>query len=230
MNKTGWIVFVTVIVLLLGGLVAYARVTNPPVDVSNIENNSIIKASAQNGSIADHTRGSSANKLLLIEYGDFQCPSCAEANSSANKLVNEYSDSVTFVFRNFPLVSIHPNARATAATAEAAGLQGKYWEMHDKLYENQDDWNGLDGSKRTTLFRQYAETLGLDTKKFDTDVASKSVTQKINFDLALGKKLSLSATPTFFLDGEELDSTTASNFVQGDLTAIKAKIDALLKK
>ena len=102
--------------------------------------------------------------------------------------------------------------------------------MHDKLYENQDDWNGLDGSKRTTLFRQYAETLGLDTKKFDTDVASKSVTQKINFDLALGKKLSLSATPTFFLDGEELDSTTASNFVQGDLTAIKAKIDALLKK
>lgn len=230
MNKTGWIVFVTVIVLLLGGLVAYARVTNPPVDVSNIENNSIISASTQNGSIADHTRGSSANKLLLIEYGDFQCPSCAEANSSANKLVNEYSDSLTFVFRNFPLVSIHPNARAAAATAEAAGLQGKYWEMHDKLYENQDDWNGLDGSKRTTLFRQYAETLGLDTKKFDTDVASKSVTQKINFDLALGKKLSLSATPTFFLDGEELDSTTASNFVQGDLTAIKAKIDALLKK
>lgn len=230
MNKTGWIVFATVIVLLLGGLVAYARVTNPPVDVSNIENNSVIAASDQNGSIGDHTRGSSTHKILLIEYGDFQCPSCGETNSSVNKLVDEYSDSITFIFRNFPLVSIHPNARATAATAEAAGLQGKYWQMHDKLYTNQDDWNSLDSSKRTTVFKQYAEELGMDTKKFDSDVASKSVTKKINFDIALGKKLSLSATPTFFLNGEELDSTTASNLVQGNLTAIKAKIDALIKE
>lgn len=230
MNKTGWIVFVTVIVLLLGGLVTYARVTNPPVDVSGIKNNSIVAASAQNGSIADHTKGSTANKLLLIEYGDFQCPSCGEANTPINNLVTEYNDSVTFVFRNFPLVSIHPNAKSAAAAAEAAGLQGKYWEMHDKLYVNQNDWNNLDASKRTTVFQQYAETIGLDVKKFNTDVADKAIAQKINFDIALGKNLSLSATPTFYLNGEKLDDTTSSNLVQGNLTTIKAKIDALLKK
>ena len=139
MNKVGWIIFSAAVVLLLGSLVVWTRITNPPIDLSGVENNSIVAASEQNGNIADHTKGSDANKILLVEYGDYQCPSCGGVHPNINALMEEYGDDVTLVFRNFPLTSIHPNARAAGAVAEAAGLQGKFWEMHDMLYERQND-------------------------------------------------------------------------------------------
>ncbi len=229
MNKTGWIIFSTVVVLLLGGLIAWTRITNPPINVSNIENNSIVAGTDQNGNIGDHTKGSEENKIILVEYGDFQCPSCGSAHPNVNTLIEDYGDKFTFVFRNFPLTSIHPNAKAAAAVAEAAGLQGKFWEMYDMLYDNQDDWSSVDANKRSEIFSQYAQTLKLDMDKYNTDVASKPVTQKINFDMTLGKKESVAATPTFFLDGQKLDDATANGITQGNLTAIKAKIDELAK-
>lgn len=230
MNKTGWIIFTVVVVALLGGLVAWTRVTNPPINVSGINNNSIIAASDQNGNVADHTEGSSANKLLLIEYGDYQCPSCGAAYPNVNTLLKEYGDKFTLVFRNFPLTTIHPNAKAAAAVAEAAGLQGKFWEMHDKLYTSQNDWSSLDTNQRTSIFEQYATSLGLNLDKFKSDLASKTVTSKINFDIAMGKAANVAATPTFYLNGEKIDDATSSAFVQGDLSGIKAKIDALVQK
>ncbi len=229
MNKVGWIIFSAVVVALLGGLIVWARLSNPSIDVSSVNNNSIISASAQNGDIADHTKGSQDGKVLLVEYGDFQCPSCLRAHPNVNSLIEEYNDDVTLVFRNFPLTSIHPNARAAAAVAEAAGLQGKYWEMHDKLFESQNDWGNLSSSERTERFKGYAEELNLDMGKFNTDIASENVSRKISFDQALGRESKVSATPTFFLNGEQLDNATASGIVQGDMTAIKEKIDALIK-
>ena len=230
MNKIGWIIFSVVVVLVLGGLVAWTRIANPPIDLTGVENNSVVAASDQNGNIADHTKGSESNKILLIEYGDYQCPSCGDAYPNVNTLMEEYGDDVTLVFRNFPLTAIHPNARAAAAVAEAAGLQGKFWEMHDKLYVSQNDWSGLDASKRTTVFNSYAQDLGLDMDKFNADVAGKEAGQKINFDMALGKSVDVAATPTFFLNGKKLDDVTSSAIVQGDLTAIKAQLDELIKK
>lgn len=230
MNKIGWIIFTTVVIVLLGGLIAWTRIANPPIDVSNVENNSIIAASDQNGNIGDHTKGSDKNEIILVEYGDYQCPSCGQAFAGVNTVIDEYNDDVTFVFRNFPLTSIHPNAKAASAVAEAAGLQGKYWEMHDVLYTNQDDWSTLDASKRTDVFTQYATTIGLNIDTFKTDLTSKPVNQKINFDMAVGKKVNVSATPTFFLNGEKLDESTASALVQGNLAPIKTKLDALIKE
>lgn len=230
MNKIGWIIFSAVVVLILGGLIVWTRLANPPIDLAGVENNSIVAASEQNGNIADHVTGSDTKKVMFIEYGDFQCPSCGGAYPNVKSLIDEYGKDVTFVFRNFPLTSLHPNARAAAAVAEAAGLQGKYWEMHDKLYETQNDWNSLDATKRTTIFSQYAASLGLDTAKFEADLSSKQVTQKINFDMALGKSVDVAATPTFFLNGQKVDETTASGIVKGDTTAIKDKLDALIKK
>jgi protein-disulfide isomerase len=229
MNKTGWIIFSAVVVVLLGGLVVWTRVTNPPLDVSGVQNNSIIAASEQNGEIADHVTGSDAEKILLIEYGDYQCPSCGGAYPNVKTLLEDYGSDVTLVFRNFPLTSIHPNALAAASAAEAAGLQGKYWEMHDKLYQNQSEWSNLDTSKRTVMFKSYASSLGLDIDKFESDLAGKQVSQKITFDTAVGKSVNVNATPTFFLNGEKLDDETSSGIVQGDLTKIKAKFDALVK-
>lgn len=229
MNKVGWIIFSVVVVAVLGGLIAWTRITNPPIDVSNIENNSVVAASSQNGNIADHTKGSDTKEVLFIEYGDFQCPSCGGAHPHVSSLMEEYGDKVTFVFRNFPLTSIHPNARAAAAVAEAAGLQGKYWEMHDTLYSKQNEWSGLDASQRGAVFNTYATSLSLNMDDFTTALASKEVNQKISFDLALGKKATVSATPSFFLNGTKLNEDTASGIVQGDLTAIKAQLDELTK-
>lgn len=229
MSKVGWIIFSVIVVMILGGLVAWARITNPPIDLSGIDNNSVIEGLPQNGTIADHTTGASAAKVLFIEYGDFQCPSCGGAHPNIRTLMDEYGDAVTFVFRNFPLTAIHPNARAAAGVAEAAGLQGKYWEMHDMLYDNQNAWSTLDASKRTDIFEGYANSIGLDLEKYRTDVAGAEVNKKISFDQALGKSVSVDATPTFFLNGEQLDEQAATGIVQGDLTAIKAKLDALVK-
>lgn len=230
MNKTGWIVFSVAIVALLGGLVAWTRISNPPVDLANVDINTVLAASSQSGNIGDHSRGNADGKILLIEYGDFQCPSCSEANTNVNQLLTDYGDKITFVFRNFPLTTIHPNARAAAGVAEAAGLQGKYWEMHDLLYTNQNDWNNLDGTKRTDVFNGYASSLGLNTTTLTNDAASASVSQKIAFDQAIGRKLDINATPTFYLNGEKVDSTTSDGIVSGDLTQIKTKLDALIKE
>ncbi len=230
MNKVGWIIFSAAAVALLAGLVIWTRISNPPIDLAGVENNSVVAASEQNGNIADHTKGSEANKLLLVEYGDYQCPSCKGAHPNLNELMEEYGKDVTFIFRNFPLPSIHPNARAAAAVAEAAGLQNKFWEMHDMLYENQDDWSSLDAAQRTTVFASYANELELDMEKFNTDLTAAGVNKKINFDLALGKSAGTSATPTFFVSGEKLSDQESSGIVQGDLTGIKEKLDALIKK
>lgn len=229
MNKIGWIIFSVVVVLVLGGLVAWTRIANPPINLTGVENNSVLSASDQSGNIADHTTGSESKKILLIEYGDYQCPSCGDAYPNVKSLMEEYGEHVTLVFRNFPLTAIHPNARAAAAVAEAAGLQGKFWEMHDKLYENRNDWNSLDASKRTTVFNSYAQSLGLNMDSFNTDVAGKATSQKISFDMALGKSVDVAATPTFFLNGKKLDDATSSAIVQGDLTKIKAQLDELIK-
>lgn len=228
MNKVGWIIFSVVVVALLGGLVVWARISNPTIDVSDIDNNSVVAASEQNGNIADHTRGSNANKILFIEYGDFQCPSCGNAHPNTLALLEEYSESLTFIFRNFPLTSIHPNAKAASAAAEAAGLQGEYWTMHDNLFQLQSEWSTLGAAERTDRFVSYAEGLGLNAEQFKSDLSGDAVNQKISFDTALAKQINVSATPTFYLNGEKLDDATANGLVQGDLTLIREKIDALI--
>lgn len=229
MSKVGWIIFSVIVVAVLGGLIAWARITNPPIDLSGIDNSGVIQGIPQNGNIADHVTGISDSKVVLIEYGDYQCPSCGSAFPNLNTLLEEYGDQITFIFRNFPLTTMHPNARAAAGVAEAAGLQGKFWEMHDLLYGSQNDWSGLDATQRTKMFNTYATSLGLDIDKFNADVAGAEVNKKISFDQALGKSLSVNATPTFYLNGERLDDTTANGIVQSNLTPIREKLDALLK-
>lgn len=230
MNRVTWIIFGAVIVLVLGGLVIYSRVSNPSMNVSSVDTNSIITASAQNGQIADHVYGNASSKVVFVEYGDFQCPSCGSANPQVMAATESYKDKVAFVFRNFPLTTIHPNARAAAAAAEAAGLQGKYWDMHNKLYLGQADWENLTGDQRTTVLVSYASQLSLDTAKFKTDLASNAVNSKISFDQALGNKIGVSATPTFYLNGQKLSDADSSQIVQGSTTTLTGLFDKALAK
>ncbi len=228
MTKTGWIIFITAVVLGLGSLIAYTRISNPPLDVSDVNSAAITSASDKNGNIADHVTGKADSKVVLIEYGDFQCPGCGSAFPNVLTLTEEYNDKIAFVFRNFPLTSMHPNAKAAAAVAEAAGLQGKYWEMNHHLFQTQSEWVNSDVKTRTDTFTRYAESLNLDIAKFNEDIAGKAVTQKISFDQAVGKRDGISATPTFVLNGKIVSDATADGILKGDLTAIKKEIDALL--
>ena len=205
MNRNTWIIFGVVCIAILGGLVALSRQSS--VDVSSIDETKFIAANDANGNIADHTIGNKESKTLLIEYGDFQCPACQSAYPNIKELVEEFQDDILFIFRNNPITQIHPNARAGSAAAEAAGLQDKYWEMHDMLYEKQSDWSQASSSERLSIFEGYAKEIDVkDIDKFKSDMESSAVNNKINFDLALGKKVPVTGTPTILLNGEKIES------------------------
>ena len=201
MSKKAWIIFATVCVALLAGLIYVS--SKDKINVSSVDINKIQSGNDQSGGIADHVFGKADSKVQFTEYGDFQCPGCGSAYPKVKKVTEKYKDQVAFIFRNFPLVSAHPNARAAAAAAEAAGLQGKYWEMHDKLYENQLAWQNLSAAERTPSFASYANEFGLNVETFKSDMTSAKVNQKISFDQAVGKKAKVDATPTFYLNGQK---------------------------
>ena len=227
MSKQAWIIFGAICALVLGSLIYFSNANR--VDVSKIDTNSIQPASKDSGDIADHTFGKADSKVMLIEYGDFQCPGCGSVHPTIKKLTEKYKDQLAFVFRNFPITSKHPNARAAAAAVEAAGLQNKYWEMHNKIFESQNAWGNLGANERTKFFTDYATELELDKNKFTADLASSTINQKISFDQALGKKAGVSGTPTFILDGKQLNNEWAdeAKFEEVIVNALKAKDIAL---
>ncbi|HEU0266798.1 MAG TPA: thioredoxin domain-containing protein [Candidatus Saccharimonadaceae bacterium] len=227
MNKKTWVVFIIICIVILGGLVFLSQ--RGRVDVSNINQNKIIPASQQNGEIADHAKGNLKSPVIFVEYGDYQCPYCGEAYPQVKKVTTKYLGQITYIFRNFPLTTLHPNALAAAAAAEAAGIEGKYWQMHDLLYENQNDWANDSSSQRTSTFDNYAKQIGLNETTFNNDMNSQRVQQKINFDRAIGSKVGVTGTPTFFLDGKQVSQTVAQSAISGDGSALDAAIASALK-
>ena len=225
MNRTRWIVFILICVATLGGLVVFSK--KDSVNVDNTDATKIISDSAT--TIGDHVYGNASSKVVLFEYGDLQCPSCGGAYPQIKTIKEQYIGQIAFVFRDFPLTTLHPNALAAATAAEAASLQGKFWEMHNKLYENQDAWNTLDTSKRTDAFVGYAKDIGLNTDTFQKDLSDPRVNEKINRDRALGKKLGINATPTFYINNDKVDAATSSDVVQGSGDQLRTKLDAALK-
>jgi protein-disulfide isomerase len=202
MTKEGWIIFATLCVGILAGLIYFAQ--KDKTDVSGIDETKVVAASHANGTIGDHIEGAASSKVVLIEYGDFQCPGCGSAHPVMKKIVEKYKDKIAFVFRNYPLYTAHPNAYAAATAAESAGLQGKYWEMHNRLYENQSAWSSLGGDQRTDYFVAAASDLGLNTDQFKKDLDNDAIKKKIGFDEALGRKANLSGTPSFYLNGKSV--------------------------
>lgn len=225
MSRTRWIIFAVICALVLGGLVVLANRNKQ--DVSTIDATKII---AGNGDmIGDRVYGNKDAAVVVYEYGDFACPGCGSAFPQLKTIKEKYKAQIAFVFRNFPLTSIHPNALAASASAEAAGQQGKYWEMHDQLYENQTSWTSASIESRNGIFEQYASVVGLDLDRYRADLASKAVTDKIARDRALGGKQSVDSTPTLFLGGEKLGQTVIQSVTNGDGSELTKLIDARLK-
>lgn len=153
-------------------------------------------------SSSDWTRGSaSSTKAVLIEYADFQCPACASYHPLVKELEKDFSNDLVVAYRHFPLPQ-HRNAVMASVAAEAAGKEGRFWEMHDLLFEKQAEWS--DVSDPTEIFLGYANTLGLNTESFAEALADASLKAKVEQHKLDGVKNGVNSTPTFFLNGVRL--------------------------
>ena len=204
MTKKGWLIFIAIVALALGGAIYLSR-QNKVVLPEGTDHNKVQLPSEYNGQIGDHTYGNKDSKLVLIEYGDYQCPGCASAAPVVKQVVDKYKDKVLFVFRS-RLMPYHANARAAASFAEAAGLQGKYWEMHNKLYETQQTWENLSGQQRTDYFATLVQQAGGDPDKARSDIENETIAKKITYDAALADARAVSGTPSLYLNGEKVEA------------------------
>lgn len=146
-----------------------------------------------------HKKGPTSAKVTLVEFGDFQCPACGASHPIVKQILEDDKENIQFAYRHFPL-PMHKNAVKAALAAEAAGAQGKFFEMHDLLFENQSEWSEENNPEE--FFEKYASELDLDLDKFRADMKDKKYEDKINKDKADGNALGVSSTPTFFINGQ----------------------------
>jgi protein-disulfide isomerase len=150
---------------------------------------------------ASEVKGAKDAKVTIVEFSDFQCPACGTLNPIVEKIRTDYKDTVRFVFRHYPL-PMHKNSKIAAYAAEAAGEQGKFFEMVNELFSNQKEWS--ESTEPLTYFGKYAQKLHLNEEQFKQDVTSKKYEKKIQQDITDGDKLGIEATPTFFINNEKI--------------------------
>lgn len=214
-----FLIILAVIVVGLFGLFFFTRDNKPTNSQSSNTNNK--------SAVSQHSKGGNATNVELFVYGDFQCPVYAQYYPIENAVINKFQNDIKFTFRHFPLDTIHPNARAAHRSAEAAGLQGKFFEMYDLLYQNHDQWASSKDPK--SLFESYAKQLGLDINKFNNDFASEQVNNTINADIAEGTSKKVEGTPTFFLNGIKIDNSQIKT-VEDFTKVIQTEIDKNTKQ
>jgi len=162
----------------------------------------------------DHAQGSPEARITLVEYGDYECPHCGAAYPIVKRIQEELGDDLRFVFRNFPLSETHPHALRAAQAAEAAALQGRFWEMHDTLFENQQRLGEVQ-------LHRYAGAIGLDVQRFVLDLDSEAVAARVRSDFLSGVRGGVNGTPTFFVNGARYDRSW-------DHDALLASLEELL--
>ncbi|MFN2492814.1 MAG: thioredoxin domain-containing protein [Pyrinomonadaceae bacterium] len=163
--------------------------------------------------------------VTLEEFGDYQCPPCGALHPTLKKLKQEFGPNLNFVFRNLPLSSIHKNALAAAQAAEAARVQDKFWEMHDRLYETQDLWK--DDVNPRSIFVKFASELGLDKARFIRDLDAEQVKLRIEVDADAAAKLGINGTPTILIDGRRLrDEVTTPEGIRKGIEVMMARKSA----
>jgi protein-disulfide isomerase len=163
----------------------------------------------------DHVQGSESAPVTLLMYGAYECPHCVEGNKIVKEIQRRLGQQLRFVFRHFPRANVHPHAEAAAEVAEAAGEQGKFWEMHDKLFEN---YNRLDGDHLVG----YAEELELDMARFDRAITGRIYVVRVRDDLQSGVKSGVRWTPTYFINGIKHNSSGEFEVLLG---AIESRMD-----
>lgn len=146
-------------------------------------------------SAQDHIQGLESAPVTVVQYGDYQCPLCADAYPIIKRVLKELGPKLRFVFRNFPLNNMHPFAELAAEAAEAAGAQGKFWEMHDAIFENQD-------SLGEEMIEELAQKLKLDMNRFNSDINNRKFREHVKKDFLGGVKSGVNKTPSYLINGE----------------------------
>ncbi len=203
MKKKFGPIFITLAIIATILFVVFA-VLNPSNDSKpsdNADKPKVVANDAQKAQMKQgNSKGNMASKVVVTEFGDFQCPACANVEEILKQSVwPQYGEKVGFVFKHFPLTQIHKNALSSAYASEAAAVQGKFWEMHDILYAKQTEWSEL--ADPQSKYEGYASQLGLDVAKFKQDMKSKATKDKVENDKKLGEDLKLPGTPSFFVNG-----------------------------
>ncbi len=202
MKKESLIVWGIGLLVLVGVVFGVMRMSN---------SNSLALTLPEPVTAKDHMRGSADAKAVLVEYGDYQCPACGAYHPLIKKLLTEENGKVNVVFRNFPLPQ-HQNAIPAAYAAEAAGMQGKFWDMFDMIYEHQSDWE--DKSNAVDIFVEYAKTLRLDVLQYQKDFVSSAVRERAQHEKETGITAGINSTPTFFLNGKSITVTSYDQLKQ----------------
>ncbi len=220
-NAPRWI---SVSILLFGALFALWKISSsdtPKVPVPSVPASTTASMDVLTVQADDWVKGNKDARVTVIEYLDFECEACRANYPLVKRLSEEYENEVAFVSRYFPLPG-HKNSMTAALAVESAGKQGKYWEMYNLLFEEQEKWgNQISPDRR--IFERYAEQLGLDTERFKQDVDSQAVRERVMRDRDAGNKLKVNATPTFFLNGKKIENPRGYE-------AFKSLIDTALKQ
>ena len=186
-----WGFAVSVVVLSLWGIGYWASNTSPKYE----------NKTADEITQSDWVKGNPQATVTLLEYSDFQCPACGSYFPIVKQLLEDHPDDVRFVYRHFPLRSIHAKAQLAGQASEAAGLQDKFWEMHDILFERQSVWVNGDHEE---LFVSYAQELGLNVEQFKNDLESPDTKNKVDGDYLSAVGAKLNSTPSFFVNGRKI--------------------------
>lgn len=181
------------------------KLTNSAVPPTNYSQVNKIKTT-------DHVKWKADSKNILVEYSDLQCPACKGFYDFFKELEKTATPNAALVFRHFPLLSIHQNSFAAATAAEAASTQGKFWEMEKVLFEKQTEWSSLPNPN--DYFVNLATSIKLDADKFQEDLVSQAVKDRVQQDLAEANSIGLNATPTFVLNGQKVEVSTMEEFKQ----------------
>lgn len=187
----GGIILVTLCMVIGAAFVFSRPTTTPPVDTTLL-----VKEDS-------YTTSSASAAVTLVDFGDYQCPACGAYHAVVKQLEAKYKDSLRVVFRHFPL-DMHPNAVPAAMAAEAAGKQGKFWEMHNKLYESQTEWS--DEKNTEDIFLTYAKNMGMDVDQFKKDLTNKELQERIDRDVVDANILKINATPTFYVNNVKISN------------------------
>jgi protein-disulfide isomerase len=183
------------------------------------KNWSEVFAKAPPGANPAWIKGSPSAAVTIEEFADFQCPTCAYMHPKVNEVRAAFGDRVRIVFRHFPLTNTHPHAYDAACAAEAAGLQGKFWEMQNMIFNNQQNWANSQDARR--IFVEYAQNLGLDVNKFTDDMLSLTVKNRVDADLQRGRAVNVSSTPAFYINNKPLG---------GNLDNLRAEVEKELQR
>jgi len=167
----------------------------------------------------DHIRGSEDAPVTFVEYGDYQCPYCGLAEVIIRELLESFGDDLRYVWRNLPLNDVHPNAQMAAEAAEAAGAQGKFWEMHDKLIDHQDELSPRD-------LGRYAEELDLDMNRFRDELRRHEHAERIAEDVGTADASGVAGTPTFFINGRRHHGSYDAEILAREVRAARARVRA----